>query len=397
MARKFGKVNTMSPHFYDYNYVINGVGGIGKTTMAFELGQLATGSNEGTFIITCGSEPEPKHIPGAFGDTAKTFDIFIEIVKDLCENREDYKNTKFVAIDSLDESFRTCEDYVVREWNAMCIKANKREDCAKSITQAYKGWQKGEKRVVDLFIKAMSKLTDAGYQILYLGHTKTKAKEDLISGVKYEQLTCNLDNQYYNAIKDKANLVAMCYFENQIENIVEEQNPYNKKKKDKKGDLVSKKRVMVFVDDDNAIDTKTHFEYIVNKVPFGAQYLKEAVENAIQAKLNAPVGEHKSPEHIEFRNTTAMIDSVEPDSKNDVDIDIDLGLDEEGVNATVDEDVELSKEERIAIVKKAFASADTETKKAVKAIIVKSGDGTGKLNEAIPDADLANIETALGL
>ena len=80
MARKFGKVNTMSPHFYDYNYVINGVGGIGKTTMAFELGQLATGSNEGTFIITCGSEPEPKHIPGAFGDLAKTFDIFVEIV-----------------------------------------------------------------------------------------------------------------------------------------------------------------------------------------------------------------------------------------------------------------------------------------------------------------------------
>lgn len=397
MARKFGKVNTMSPHFYDYNYVINGVGGIGKTTMAFELGQLATGSNEGTFIITCGSEPEPKHIPGAFGDLAKTFDIFVDIVKDLCENREDYKDTKFVAIDSLDEFFRIAEDYVVREWNTLCKRAGHPEEGAKSISQAYKGFQKGESRVVDIVLKALAKLADAGYQILYLGHTKTKAKEDLITGIKYEQLTCNLDNKYYNAIKDKTNLVAMCYFENQIENIVEEKNPFNKKK-EKKGDLVSKNRVMVFVDDDNAIDTKTHFEYIVNKAPFGAQYLKEAVESAIQAKLNAPIGEHKSPEHVEFRNKTAMVDDIDVGAKKDVAVDVedDLGLDGDGVDALVD-DVEISKEERIAIVKKAFASADTETKKAVKAIIVKSGDGTGKLNEAIPDADLANIEKALGL
>ena len=229
MARKFGKTTTMSPHFYDYNYVINGVGGIGKTTMAYELGKIATGSNEGTFIITCGSEPKPKHIPGAFGDVAKNFGVFVEIVNDLCENREDYKKTKFVAIDSLDEYFRMGEDYVVNEWNSACKRAGDTSKLAKSIAQAYTGFQKGENRVVDLVLKSLAKLSENGYQLLFLGHTKTKSKEDLITGVKYEQLTCNLDNKYYNAIKDKVNLVAMCYFENKIENIVKKTNPFSKK------------------------------------------------------------------------------------------------------------------------------------------------------------------------
>ena len=59
MARKFGTINKMSEKFEDYSYIINGVGGIGKTTLVYEIGKLKTGSNEGTFIITCGGENKP--------------------------------------------------------------------------------------------------------------------------------------------------------------------------------------------------------------------------------------------------------------------------------------------------------------------------------------------------
>lgn len=393
MARKFGKTTTMSPHFYDYNYVINGVGGIGKTTMAYELGKIATGSNEGTFIITCGSEPEPKHIPGAFGDVAKNFGVFVEIVNDLCENREDYKKTKFVAIDSLDEYFRMGEDYVVNEWNAACKRAGDTGKLAKSIAQAYTGFQKGENRVVDLVLKSLAKLSDNGYQLLFLGHTKTKSKEDLITGIKYEQLTCNLDNKYYNAIKDKVNLVAMCYFENKIENIVKKTNPFSKKD-EKTGDLVSKKRVMVFVDDDAAIDTKTHFEYIRNKTEFGAQNLVDAVEEAIQMKLNAPDGEHKSPEHVEFKNQTAIVEDVQSTAGSSA-IDTIEGTD---VSEDIFGDEGKSKEDRIEAVRAAFKNAGADVKKLVREIIIKSGDGTStKLSADIPDDSLAQIEDLLDL
>ena len=137
--RKFGKINEMSERFEDYSYIINGVGGIGKTTLVFEIGKIVTGSNEGTFIITCGGENKPKHIPGAFGDVAPDFKTFCAIVKELCDNKEAYPYTKFIAIDSLDEFARICENFVVAEWNATCD-INER---ANSIAQAYKGYQKG--------------------------------------------------------------------------------------------------------------------------------------------------------------------------------------------------------------------------------------------------------------
>ena len=118
--RKFGITYKMSEKFEDYSYIINGVGGIGKTTLVYEIGKLITGSNEGTFIITCGGENKPKHIPDAFGDVAPDFKTFVAIVKELCTNKEAYPYTKFVAIDSLDEYARIAEDYTVAEWNATC-------------------------------------------------------------------------------------------------------------------------------------------------------------------------------------------------------------------------------------------------------------------------------------
>lgn len=283
--RKFGKTYKMSEKFEDYSYIINGVGGIGKTTLVYEIGKLVTGSNEGTFIITCGGENKPKHIPDAFGDVAPDFKTFVAIVKELCTNKEAYPDTKFVAIDSLDEFARITEAYVIAEWNASCD-INER---AKSISQAYKGFQKGESRACDLMIQQVMKLQEAGYSLLEIGHTKTKSKTDVITQVQFEQLTCNLDNKYYNALKDKVNLVAMCYFQHIIENVEEKKNAFTKKM-DKVGELVDRKRIMVFADDDNAIDCKSHFEYITHQIDFSAEGFVKAVEEAIAMKLDATNG-----------------------------------------------------------------------------------------------------------
>lgn len=331
--RKFGKTYKMSEKFEDYSYIINGVGGIGKTTLAYEIGKIVTGSNEGTFIITCGGENKPKHIPDAFGDHAPDFKTFVAIVKELCTNREAYPHTKFVAIDSLDEYTRLVENFVVQEWNSTCD-INER---AKSISQAYKGFQKGENRACDLMIQQVIKLQEAGYSMLEIGHTKTKLKEDPVTKVQFEQLTCNLDNKYYNALKDKVNLVAMCYWEYLIDKVEEKKNAFTKKM-NKVGELVDRKRVMVFADDDNAIDTKTHFEYIVNKMDLNAENFIKAVEDAIQQKIEATNGNTstkkkskttKKPEPIEEN-----LDDIEEDDDTtqidvEVDIDIDIEVDEE--------------------------------------------------------------------
>lgn len=379
--RKFGKTYKMSERFEDYSYIINGVGGIGKTTLVYEIGKLKTGSNEGTFIITCGGENKPKHIPDAFGDIAPDFKTFVAIVKELCTNKEAYPDTKFVAIDSLDEYARIVEEYVVAEWNASCDISER----AKSIKQAYKGFQGGENRATNLMIQQIMKLQDAGYSLLEIGHTKTKTKEDVITKVQFEQLTCNLDNKYYNALKDKVNLVAMCYFENAIENIEEKKDAFTKKMK-KVGELVDRKRVMVFADDDNAIDTKSHFEYIESKIDFNAENFVHAVEDAIAIKLNGGEKKQESPKKDEEPVNPAPV--VEPDDLDDEDeapFDLETAMEE-----VIDEISEayFDAEEARTEIRNKNRAGSPEQKKAVRSIIADNG---GKLDSIEDEKVLKSI------
>ena len=411
MARKCGQINQMSERFEDYSYIINGVGGIGKTSLAYQIGKLITGNNEGTFIITCGGENKPKHIPGAFYDVAPDFKTFCAIVKELCDNKAEYPYTKFIAIDSLDEYARITENFVVAEYNAS-VDINER---VKSISQAYKGFQKGESRACDLMIQQVVKLQNAGYSILEIGHTKTKLKEDVISKVQFEQLTCNLDNKYYNALKDKVNLVAMCYWENVVENIEEKKNAFTKKM-DKVGELADRKRVMVFADDDNAIDTKTHFEYITHKIDLSAEGFIKAVEDAIAMKLAESDGAKATK--TSKKSTKKQAPVVEEEEADDLleqlkevvgvveeEVDVQDEIQEDDVPFDLeDEDVELVDEEddvvvtldsdRLAAIRSAFKAADVTVKAEVKKHLVDYGN---KLSAEMKSSDVKAIEKILGL
>lgn len=393
MARKFGKINKMSEKFEDYSYIINGVGGIGKTTLVYDIGKIITGSDEGTFIITCGGENKPKHIPGAFGDVAPDFKTFCAIVKELCDNKEEYPNTRFVAIDSLDEYARITENFVVSEWNSQCD-INER---AKSIAQAYKGFQKGENRACDLMIQQIIKLQNAGYSILEIGHTKTKLKEDVITKIQFEQLTCNLDNKYYNALKDKVNLVAMCYWENLVENIEEKKNAFTKKM-NKVGELTDRKRVMVFADDDNAIDTKTHFEYITSKIDLSAEGFIKAVEEAIAIKLGTTedkVDTKSSTPKKSTKPTPAPTPISESDQEEDSEVaDEDFDLFDEEETLQEEEAVVPIDKETLTEIRSNFKSTDADTKSQVKSVL---SNYNGKLASEMRPSEVKKIKKILGI
>lgn len=390
MARKFGKTYELSQKFEDYNYILLGVGGIGKTTTAVKVGKIITGSDEGTFVITCGMEPTPKHIAGSFGDVAPDFKTFCDIVKELCDNKADYPNTKFVAVDSMDEYSRIAEKFVVNEYNA----GRNPDERVKSISQAYGGFQKGESRACELMINQVLKLQNAGYSLIFIGHTKVKTKESAITNVKYEQLTCNLDNKYYNALKDKCNLVAMCYFEDDVENVKEVTNAFSKQK-EKKGDLVDRKRMMIFADDTNAVDTKSHFD-IVPKVELSAENFIKAVKDAL-AKMAAKGCKDfkiKEPVVTTDKKVSAPVENVPTISDEELG-DAPEKADEPPFDVD-DDGTAKSKADRIAAIKSSYATVDTDTKKAIKKILIQySEDGAGKLNEALPDEALDKIESLL--
>lgn len=383
MARKYGKITKMSEKFEDYSYIINGVGGIGKTTLVYEIGKLITGSNEGTFIITCGGENKPKHIPGAFGDVAPDFKTFCAIVKELCDNKAEYPNTRFVAIDSLDEYARIVESAVVAEWNASCDI----NDRAKSIAQAYKGFQKGESRVCDLMIQQIMKLQDAGYSILEIGHTKTKLKEDVLTKVQFEQLTCNLDNKYYNALKDKVNLVAMCYWENVVDNVTEKRNAFTKKM-DKVGELTDRKRVMVFADDDNAIDCKSHFEFITHKIDLNAADFIHAVEDAIQMKLKATENQVDSSEN-----------SIPDEAPSEPEVEEEIKMEEQTqpveMELDLEDEPEIDLEALCKDIREKYSAASDDIKKQVRAVL--EANNTKRLSANLGEDVLREIADIVGL
>lgn len=372
MARKCGKINKMSTRFEDYSYIINGVAGVGKTTLAYEIGKQITGSDEGTFIITLGKEPEPKHIPNVFYDTAPDFKSLNVIIKELCENKSEYPHTKFVAFDSLDELFRIAENYVIKEWNDNC----KMEERARTIKQAYKGFQAGENRVCDLVIQTLGKLTDAGYSLIEIGHTKVKSKTDIFTDVTYEQITCNLDNKYYNTVKDKVNLVATCYLEKTMENIKEKKNAFTKEM-DKVGSLTSEKRVIVFRDDDMAIDTKSHFEYIVPKIEFSTANFIKAVQDAIAAKVNES---GKATADVPVKEEVNNAEKVDDSSHSD-----------EAVNDMTDSDSD--KSALMDDIRNKFKESGADIKKQVKEILKKKGNG--KLDDTLSMDALKEILSVL--
>lgn len=366
MARKYGQTYRLKTGFENYHYIINGVGGIGKTTLAYQIGLEKTGSNEGTFIITCGIENKPSHIANAFGDVAPDFKTLTSIVDDLCDAREDYPNTKFVAIDSMDELVRITENYVIAEWNKTCDMKER----AKSISQAYKGFQKGENRANELMLQQVMKLQDAGYSLLLIGHTKTKLKEDTISKVQFEQLTCNLDNKYYNSLKDKVNLVAMCYVENVVEDIEEKKNAFTKKT-DKIGKLTDRQRVMVFADNDNAIDTKSHFPFIKSKVLFSAKNFIDAVEDALREQENH-IGE-------DFTNLGVVIEKQNTADNSDKQVENVPDVKTE-VKEEVVEDSYFDAEEMKNAIRDELRTANDEVKSKCKTWL-----GTRKIGELTDD------------
>lgn len=362
MARKYGKVAEMSKNFYDYNYILTGVAAVGKTHLAHHLGIAASGSNEGTFIITCGREPKPLHIPDKpFYESASTFKDLLNIVKDVTENVGDYPDTKLICLDSLDTLVNIAENYVINEWNAQC----EIKDRAKSISQAYKGFQKGENRVCDLIVKVLGMIEDAGLHWIIISHTKSKTQTDMYSGVSFDQITSSVEAKYYNLVKDKANLVATCYFEKEIADIEEVKDAFSKKMK-KKGNLISQKKVIIFKDDDNAIDCKSHFAYIEPKIDFSVEGFIEAVTKAIEKQAEASGTSVPKSQPKSAPKAKPELETVDPD-------------DDEFEDVTPEFDIDAYREE----IRTKYKAADKDIKAEIRAILAEKCDK--KLDNADKD------------
>ena len=107
----------MKADLCNYSILLNGIGGVGKTTLFFNVCEKLYGE-DGGLMINCGEEPQPSHIPNANYLQADTFEDVMSYVDELCKGRNSaYADIKVVGFDTLDTLFSIAEDYVIQEYN----------------------------------------------------------------------------------------------------------------------------------------------------------------------------------------------------------------------------------------------------------------------------------------
>lgn len=286
--------NVVKADLCNYSILLNGIGGVGKTTLFYQVTTKLYGE-DGGLMINVGNEPQPNHIVNANYLQADTFKDIVEFVNELCKGRNGaYSHIKVVGFDTLDTVYDLAEDYVLEEYNNS-VDGGKEVNTIKS---AYGGYQAGENRVVDLVVKTLFKLRNYGYGLWINGHTKRKTKADQLGNIEYEQLTSDLPAKYYNAIKNKVNIVGTAYIRRSFDNMKQVKDAYNKGKMKTVGTVTDESRIIVFRDDDYAIDCKSHFPEICDACEFDRDCFIEAIYDAIKKELEKQVGKPISDEQM---------------------------------------------------------------------------------------------------
>jgi hypothetical protein len=359
MKKRIGKKNVVKAEYCNYAKLFNGTGGIGKTTMFFDITKKLYGE-EGGLLITVGEEPRPDHIPNAYYEEAPTWDDLEEVIDILCEERnEDYSHIKEIGIDSIDEVYRLAEHKVIQMHNRK--HPEKKVD---SIKQCFGGFQAGEDKVVDIVTCLLFKLRKYGYGITIIGHSKIKNKKDEMNDIEFEVLTSDLPAKYYNAIKNKVNLVGVAYVEREYTDLQTMKDAFTKGNK-QKGRISSEKRVISFRDEEYATDNKSHFPDIVAKCDFNAESVIKAITDAINAQLSKQFGSTVNVEEVKKQQAEEVVVQVKA----------------------------LNRDEMLDKIKSKFAQLDQDVKESISNIVKK--DGATNLLEA-SDKALESIVKLIG-
>ena len=286
MAMKFGKKNEVKIDPLAYNFALIGESGIGKTTIIKEYCEKLAGE-DGYIFLEMGKEDGADAIHGINYLTCPEWDMeydeytnsigFNTFIEDVVENRStDWKDLKVVVIDTLDELFSIAEPEVI----AMHNKENPTKR-VKSIKAAFGGFMAGEDKAIEIVQDALWSLKKVGVSFVVIGHTKTRNVTDPITGEDYMQLTTNMSQRYFNAIKTKVHFLGVASIDREIikektgkKNIVTGQEI-------KKGVLKGETRKITFRDDNFVIDSKSRFANIVESIPMDVDALIKALEDAI--------------------------------------------------------------------------------------------------------------------
>ena len=287
MALKYGKKNEVKVNPLAYNLALIGESGIGKTTVIKNYVEKLAGE-DGYMFLEIGKEDGADAITGINFLNCPEWDMeydedtnsigFNTFIEDVVDNRStDWSDLKVVVIDTYDELFAIAEPEVISMHNKE--NPNKR---VKSIKAAFGGFQAGEDKAIEIVLDRLWALKKVGVSFIVIGHTKTRNVTDPVTGEDYMQLTTNMTQKYFNAIKTKVHFLGVAAIDREIvkektgkRNVVTGQDI-------KKGVVKGETRKITFRDDNFVIDSKSRFSNIVESIPLDADELIKAITDAIK-------------------------------------------------------------------------------------------------------------------
>lgn len=320
---KYGKKNEVKLNPLAYNLALIGESGIGKTTVIKEYCEKLAGE-DGYMFLEIGKEDGADAITGINYLNCPEWDMdydedtnsigFNTFVEDVVENRStDWKDLKVVVVDTYDELFAIAEPEVIAMHNRE--NPNKR---VKSIKGAFGGFQAGEEKTIEIALDRLWALKKVGVSFIVIGHTKTRNVTDPVTGEDYMQLTTNMAQKYFNAIKTKVHFLGVAAVDREIVKEKTGKKDFITGEAIKKGVVKGETRKITFRDDNFVIDSKSRFSDIVESIPMDADALIKAITDAItneQKKSGKTIEETKKEQEKAEKEKMNRIAEAESKTK----------------------------------------------------------------------------------
>ncbi len=323
MKMKFGKKNEIKINPLAYNLAIIGESGIGKTTIVKQYCEKL--APDGYIFLEVGKEDGADAISGINYLNCPEWDMeydedtnsigFNTFVEDVVENRStDWKDLKVVVVDTYDELFAISEPEVI----AMHNRENPTKR-VKSIRAAFGGFQAGEEKAIEIVLDRLWALKKVGVSFIVIGHTKTRNVTDPVTGEDYMQLTTNMSQKYFNAIKTKVHFLGVASIDREIVKQKTGKKNVVTGEAIQKGVVKGETRKITFRDDNFVIDSKSRFSDIVESIPMDADALIKAITDAIaneQNKSGVSMDDVKKKQEEEEQKKMERIAQKEEDNRN---------------------------------------------------------------------------------
>ena len=239
------------------------------------------------------------------------------------------------------------------------------------MNSAWNGFGKAEDKNIELILDLIWKLKSVGIAVWMVGHTRRRDNVDPIPGLTYSTVTASMMTRYFEAVKTKMDICAICYINREMtsrefgkENIVTKQTK-------KINEITSEARRIAFRSDSYVLDSKARFPDIVSEIPMDAAEFVKAIQDAIDAAANKSIREGTESVHttLKVSTTPAIVDLID-----DIDSEPDDGdaalfdLEDENTGVEMPDFAAIRTE-----IRNKNKAGTPEQKKAVKALIAETG------------------------